>query len=336
MSWLAFDVGGANLKAADGRGWARIQSFALWRDPERLTEALVALARAAPHAERIAVTMTGELCDCFETKADGVRHIIAAVQQAAQSRKVYVYLVDGRFVSGDEACEQPLLAAASNWHALARFACRFVNGETALLIDIGSTTTDIIPLVDGQPRPTGFNDIDRLLAGELVYTGVGRTPICAVTRRLTWRKRECPVAAELFATTADAYLILGCIDEQPGTNWSADGRPLTKLHARSRLARMICADATTFSDDDAFQAAVDVRDAQLAQLQQAIIQVTAGMPRPPAELVASGAGEFLITHLGATTGRLKTVSLTEHLGPKVATSATAHALAVLASCGAVV
>ena len=91
--------------------------------------------------------------------------------------------------------------------------------------------------------PHGCNDTDRLLAGELVYTGVGRTPICAITDWLPWRDARCPVAAEVFATAADAYVILGDLPEQPTDTSTADGRPLTKEFARERLARMICADA---------------------------------------------------------------------------------------------
>jgi probable H4MPT-linked C1 transfer pathway protein len=331
MSWLAFDIGGANLKVADGLGWARVEPFALWRAPQELPAALAALLRIAPPAKRIAVTMTGELCDCFETKADGVRHIVAAVEEAARGLSVCVYLVDGRFVTVNEACSRPLLAAASNWHALARFACEYIDGATGLLIDIGSTTADIIPLVQGKPRPTGFNDTDRLLAGELIYTGVGRTPICAVTNRLMWRGRQCPVAAELFATTADAYLLLNYIREQPSANWTADGRPLTWALARSRLGRMICADTAEFSDEDAIQAAISVRDAQVNQLRQAMMQVVAKMPWRPNTVVSSGAGEFLVPKLVLESlGRVPTVSLTSRLGREVAVAATAHALAKLA------
>jgi probable H4MPT-linked C1 transfer pathway protein len=331
MSWLAFDIGGANLKAADGLGWAHVEPFALWRAPQELPSALAALLRIAPPAKRIAVTMTGELCDCFETKADGVRHIVAAVEEAARGLGVVVYLVDGRFVAVNEACERPLLAAASNWHALARFACEYVDGSAGLLVDIGSTTTDIIPLVQGQPQPTGFNDTHRLLAGELIYTGVGRTPICAVTKWLMWRGRQCPVAAELFATTADAYVILNCIDEQPSANWTADGRPLTWALARSRLGRMICADTTEFSDEDAIQAAVCIRGAQVAQLRQAMMHVAGQLPRRPNTVVSSGAGEFLVPDLVREgLGGVPIVSLTRHLGPEAAIAATAHALAKLA------
>src|SRR6187200_1099062 len=103
MAWLALDIGGANLKAADGRGWALSVPFALWRQPEKLADALAALVAAAPPFDRVAVTMTGELCDCFRTKADGVRHILAAMAEVASGRECWVYLVDGELVTLDAA-----------------------------------------------------------------------------------------------------------------------------------------------------------------------------------------------------------------------------------------
>src|SRR5262245_58122313 len=125
MKWLALDIGGANIKAADGRGFARSYSFPLWREPSRLVEQVRVALAEAPACDRLAVTMTGELADCFESKAHGVRFILDAVCTAAESRKTLVYLVDGRLVPPRATLESPRLAAASNWHVLAQFACRF-------------------------------------------------------------------------------------------------------------------------------------------------------------------------------------------------------------------
>jgi probable H4MPT-linked C1 transfer pathway protein len=331
MSWLAIDIGGANLKAADGRGWACSRPLALWREPDRLRAALAELVDAAPAAERIAITMTGELCDCFCTKADGVRQIVAAAQQAAGSRDVLFYLVDGRFVGAKQASELPHLAAASNWHALARFACRYVRHGAAVLIDIGSTTTDIVPLRDGHPCPLGWNDTDRLVAGELVYTGVGRTPVCAITRWLPWRDKQVPVAAELFATMADAYVLLDCLSERSDATWTADGRPLSKENAQARLARMICADTTVFSEADAVQAAAFVHSRQISQLRWALRHVMASRGLRANHFVISGSGEFLaasLVHDVAVSASIERLS--DRLGDPLSASATAHALAVLA------
>jgi (4-(4-[2-(gamma-L-glutamylamino)ethyl]phenoxymethyl)furan-2-yl)methanamine synthase len=332
MTWLGLDIGGANLKVADGGGWARRLPFALWREPAQLGKALSASLHGAPDANRLAVTMTGELCDCFRTKADGVAHILAAVRSVADGRETAVYLTNGRFAATDIASDQPQLAAASNWRALATFACRYTNDRPGILIDIGSTTTDIVPLIDGQPCHCGLNDTERLVAGELVYTGVGRTPICAVTTSLPWRGSACPVAAELFATTADAYVLFGDLAEDPEATWTADGRPLTAEFARERLARMVCADATSFSAEDARQAAEIIRNAQIAQLQAALSRAASGLAEPCEFVVMSGAGEFLarsVARGAIVNGNL--VSLSERLGPDVSSCAPAHAVAALAA-----
>lgn len=331
MSWLGLDIGGANLKAADGRGWARVVPFELWRNPAGLAAALDELLGIAPAADGLAITMTAELCDCFATKADGVEQILTTVHHVAAKRETRVYLVDGRLVSIAEARIQPQLAAASNWHALATYVSRFVSREAGILIDVGSTTTDIIPLVDGQPLPTGYNDTDRLVAGELVYTGVGRTPVCAIVDWLPFRGKQCPIAAELFATAADAYAVLGELPEREDFTGTADGRPLTKLLSCARLARMICADSSTFTVSDAELAAAHFRDAQHAQLKCALEKVTGKMPRPPGVCVLSGSGEFLSkSFVKETLPATPIVSLAEKVGPALSAAGPAHALVVLA------
>src|SRR5438477_527135 len=86
MNWLGLDVGGANLKLADGHGWAVSRPFLLWREPERLAAAIARLLAEATSAAGLVVTMTGELADCFATKREGVHAILEAVQAAAEVR----------------------------------------------------------------------------------------------------------------------------------------------------------------------------------------------------------------------------------------------------------
>src|SRR5262245_8539816 len=139
MNWLALDIGGANIKAADGDRYARSYFFPLWQKPSGLVEHLRLALSDSPAGDRLAITMTGELADCFESKAHGVRFILDAVCTAAESRRTLVYLVDGRLAPPQVAFEVPQLAAASNWHALARFAGRYAPRGTAQLVDVGST-----------------------------------------------------------------------------------------------------------------------------------------------------------------------------------------------------
>jgi probable H4MPT-linked C1 transfer pathway protein len=331
VTWLGLDIGGANLKASDGDRFARSQPFALWRDPARLPQELRALLAAAPAADRLAVTMTGELADCFASKAQGVRFIVDAVREAAGERAVFIYLTDGRLVSPELALRRPLLAAASNWHALARFVGRYAARGPALLLDVGSTTCDIIPLVDGIPAACGRNDTERLLAGELVYTGVERSPVCAVAAVVPYRGQQCPVAQELFATARDVYITLGQLPEDAGCRDTADGQPATRLAARRRLARMIAADVRQFSQRDALVLAAAVAEAQTRQLAAAIRQVADRLAAWPSTVILSGHGDFLaqraLLHLGQ---RRRPLSLQDQLGPQQSRCAPACALAVLA------
>jgi len=331
MSWLALDIGGANLKAANGRGWAQTVPFALWRDPPGLAAAIGSLIETAPVAERICITMTGELSDCFRTKKEGVEHILASAAKASGGRETWVYLVDGRLIGIHEAHKFSALVAASNWHALARFACRFLAGRPGLLLDVGSTTTDIVPLIAGEPRPVAFNDTGRLLAGELVYTGVIRTPVCAITDRLPWRETYCPVAAELFATAADAYVLLDKLPEEVDAGWTSDGRPLTKEFCRERLARMVSADSSVFTIDDTQRIAEAVRNAQFDRIAEGVHKVISRMPELPMVAVVSGCGEFAAAEVvRRIVPKIHLVSLADRIGLAASLAAPAHALAVLA------
>src|SRR5262245_19264921 len=169
MKWLALDIGGAKIKNADGRGYAQSYAFAMWRDSSRLAQQIRTAIFEAPPCDHLAVTMTGELADCFETKAAGIRYILQAVSSGSDNRHTRVYLSDGRLVSPQVALASPPLAAASNWHALARYAgLRHAPAGTSLVIDVGSTTCDVIPIVGGKPAASGATDTQRLIASELV------------------------------------------------------------------------------------------------------------------------------------------------------------------------
>ena len=155
---LGLDIGGANLKAAHSSGVALLQPYALWKDPGGLPAALVQLIRSLPPYDCLAVTMTGELCDCFESKRQGVSVIFHALETLAERSAIRIWSMEGRFLDLDGVCAAPLAVAAANWLALAAFAGRFASTGPSLLLDIGSTTTDIVPLCDGQPVPRGRND----------------------------------------------------------------------------------------------------------------------------------------------------------------------------------
>lgn len=330
---LGLDIGGANLKAATPDGRAVSVPFALWKHPEKLPDALAELVARFPDATDLAVTMTGELCDCFETKRQGVNAILDATEHAAAGRPVRVWGTDGAFHTVEEARAKHLTVAAANWHALATFAGRYVPTGRSQLIDIGSTTTDIIPLRDGKPIAVGLTDYDRLKNRELLYFGVRRTPLSSLNLHH-------PVMAEHFATTQDIFLVLGHLREDPSDCDTADNRPATRAFALARLARMMGADTEMLDEKQILMFALHVDSLMENDVRWHVRDVGSrrdgqGVPELDT-VVLSGAGEFLARravtkYLGTHCRSLRVVSLNEELGPQVSACAPAYAVAVLAA-----
>ena len=334
MQVLGLDIGGANIKAATETAEACSVPLEIWRSPDRLVDTLVPIMDRFSSAEILAVTMTAELADCFATKADGIDRVLRTVEVVAGKRPIRVWQTSGEFVSTQEARDESRLTAAANWHALATFVGRLTPRGSAMLIDIGSTTTDLIPLLDGLPNPTGLTDIERLQSGELVYCGVRRTPLCALTDCVPLGNANCAVAAELFATIFDVYLSLGDIPENSADCLTANGRPATIAAAHDRLARSIGGDVSEISLAETHRIAEHIAEKQLRRLCDAAEVIAARMPGSCDNVLISGSGAFLARRVVANTPRLQNATITalpELFGPRVSDAACAFAVAKLAA-----
>lgn len=334
MQVIGLDIGGANLKAADVQQHAASRPFPVWREPERLAGQLRSLIDRFAMPDLIAVTMTAELADCFSTKQEGVERILAAVEESARGVPVAVWQTGAEFVSPAEARELAIFVAAANWHALATWLGRLVPTGNSLLIDIGSTTTDIIPIDDGVPCPEGLTDCARLISGELVYTGVRRTPVCATVPSVPLRNSNCRIAAELFATMLDVHLILGNMSEDANDLDTANGRPATKADARDRLARAVCSDATELSIDEIGAIAAHIAAAQRASIVNAVNSVIDRFDAPCRQLILSGSGTFLAEQAASQIPRiaqLPAIRLQSIFTKDIAEAACAFAVANLAA-----
>ena len=241
---IGLDIGGVNTKAVwrDGDAVRTVlRPYDVVRDRRALTTVVrdvVAELDGEP-AELVALTMTAELSDAFRTKREDVGFVLDAVEAAVPGR-VLAFTTAGELVSLAEARARPLDVAAANWVASA-LAVGALHAD-ALMLDVGSTTADVIPIAAGRVAASGRNDLDRLLAGELVYTGALRTNLATIAQRVPIRGRLCPVASELFAISADVHLILGHLAPEAYTCPTPDGRAASVECARERVARLVCAD----------------------------------------------------------------------------------------------
>ena len=293
MKSVGLDIGGANIKFADSDGVAGSISFELWRHADKLSGELVQCLSQLGPCDLIGLTMTGELADCYSSKPDGVDQILTAVEDAADGTPIHVWQTGAEFVPLSVARDIPMLVSAANWHALATWLGRLVPSERSLLMDIGSTTTDLIPLETGRPVQIGMTDTERLIHHELVYTGVRRTPIAALLRETEINGEACALASELFATTADAYIVTGDMGTDETDRNTADGRPRTLECSRHRLARMACADISEIGERSIVRLAESVRATQQQLIQDACQSIAHRSDAQISNVLISGSGRFL-------------------------------------------
>jgi probable H4MPT-linked C1 transfer pathway protein len=301
---IGLDVGGANTKAAavgdDGRVRIVSEPFEVWRSPDRLAEAIASVVdRLGLDLAPVALTTTAELVDVFDSKRAGVLHVLDAVVAALPARSLRVITTSGTLIEIEQARADPLSCAAANWVATALLVARSL--PDAILVDCGGTTTDLVPIAAGELAARGRTDLERLLAGELVYTGALRTNVAAIVSQVPIGGRPCSVASELFAIAADAHLLRGNLRAASCTCSFPDGRGPEPEHVRARLARVVCADPEQLARGDLEAIADAVHDAQVAAIADALARVAA-RAGPDAPVIAVGVGAFLARAAAARCG----------------------------------
>lgn len=314
MKIAGIDIGGANLKfalldshssslatnnanssggATDHVELAEEFSFHFWTDHRELVAALTRIGEAVGDVDGVAITMTAELADCFENKRQGVHFIVDAVESAFSKTDCRFYTTTGELVDAATAKQKWASTAAANWHASAWFLFRQHQLQNGFLLDIGSTTCDIIPVQAGLPVSPNQTDLDRLRNSQLVYAGVGRTAICSLLESVRFADGEVTVARELFATVGDAMIWTNRLPPQPDSHDSADQRPLSRLACRARLCRMLCADDCDLDDEQVTQIAEQTYSALQKQIAAGLQAVVDQHPSIPKSFCLAGSGQAL-------------------------------------------
>jgi len=328
---IGWDVGGVNTKVArvvQGKVLdARAHPYEIQRDPDALVPLLRTLARevGADETDVHALTMTAELSQMFRTKREGVHAVLDAVCSAFPHSAVHVYTVDGCFVTPDEARRRTLEVAAANWAATARVVAQ--TSPEAILIDVGTTTTDIIPIVRGAVVAEGRTDPERLRSGELVYLGALRTPVEAIVHEVPLRGAMAGVSTEGFALVGDVHVWRGELETAAYTVPTPDGRPASREFARERLARVVCADTEMVSDEELAAIAEHVAARAEERIAMSVARVRSRQPQLELAVV-TGLGDFLAARAARRAG-MRVAFLADLLGRDAARSAPAAAVALL-------
>ncbi|TFG20719.1 MAG: hypothetical protein EU529_14490 [Promethearchaeota archaeon] len=264
---LGLDIGGVNTKTAlikfnnseIKESFSHIEYFPFW---EKIIDEILKMLRKVVsilekksnnkykliNVDYIAITITAELSDAFQTKREGILTILDALGDVFEIEKLLFINNEGKFIDYETAKSEYYSIAAANWASTSLFLGHFIS--QCVLIDAGSTTIDIIPILNSVPVAKGKDDISRMLNHELIYTGGLRATIPSITHVVPYKGEVIRISFERFALVSDVHRILNNISEEEYINDTADNRSKSIDDCYARLARIICMDIETITKDE--------------------------------------------------------------------------------------
>ena len=309
---LGLDIGGANTKAAliefsnskIIHSFSYIEYFPFWEKnlsqiPEMFKKIIEKLINknkiTIDNVNFTSITITAELSDAFQTKREGILTIVNALGQIFEKEKMFFINNKNKFYSFDQVKSDPISVAAANWVSTSLFLGKFV--PKCILIDAGSTTIDVIPILNSVPVARGKNDVERLMNSELIYTGGLRATIPSITHFVPYKDKMVRISFEKFALVSDVHRILKNISETEYINDTADNRSKTLNDCYARLARMICMDLESISIKELDEIAKYIYDKQIEMVSKDIREFMGNLDQQPLEYDQDSI--FVITGLSA-------------------------------------
>ncbi|RAP54122.1 MAG: hypothetical protein BZ137_03950 [Methanosphaera sp. rholeuAM130] len=245
------------------------QYLPMWEKKDELEDCLKDFKKEF-HVDAVIATTTAELSDGYKSKKEGIYDITSKVTKVFNDSTVKFVTFNG-LKDYDYVKNHPLEAAAANWIATSHLISK-INGN-CIFMDMGTTTTDIIPIKNAKETSIGHSDLERLCSGELVYTGMLRTNVATITHKIPVRNKTATVSSELFATTADVHLILKNITRNEYTCTTSDREDKSATSCKRRLSRVVCADLDMLNDEEIVNIARFVEKKQIEQITEALEKV---------------------------------------------------------------
>jgi probable H4MPT-linked C1 transfer pathway protein len=317
MKIAGFDIGGANTDVAvvdfDNNGnitgiKTDFEYFPMWLKKDELGDALLGLlGDDLEEIDAVGICMTAELVDAYKTKREGVIDIARKSKESFSVPTGFIGL--NGVLNFGEVVERPDEVAAANWIATAKIASKI--DENCIMIDTGSTTTDIIPIKNGLECAKGRSDLKRLKTGELVYSGTLRTNVAAIVDKVPLNGEFVRVSSELFAVTADVHMVLENITEEDYTCSTPDGAGKSKEDCMRRISRVICGDMNMLNPNDIEKIAAYIYQKQAQRVAEALLEVS--KRENLAKVVTTGLGMDIIGAKAAEIAGLESTGMDQLL-----------------------
>lgn len=285
----------------------------------------------------VGVCMTAELSDVFFSKDEGVIKIVESVEKIFNDAIKLLFVdIDMNLIDVNKVRKNPIKVAAANWAASAWLLKRIANNLkiNVIFIDIGSTTTTIIPIVDGEVFVRGKTDSEKLLYGELVYLGTLRTDITSFVDKIPFKGFYIGLCRERFALVGDIHLILKHIKPEDYTTETADNRGKSIEEAFARLARVICADSYSLNVYEIEEIARYVYETQIFKIFEALIQIKSWIASLNINpnlftVVVAGIGKHIAIEAAKRAEFSKIIDIDEIIGKPLAPVIPAYGVAMM-------
>ena len=340
---LGLDIGGASTKATflktqNGKMkelGTSMEYFPIWKSgKEQLPNVLEALKKSLINStalDGVGVTITAELSDAYLTKKEGINHVLDCITEVYGDVPLFVLDVEAKMLSVEEARRESLKVASANWAATGWMISQVI--KNCIVVDVGSTTTSIIPVINGKVATEGRTDLEKLQNGELVYSGSLRTNIATIINDIPIQGITARVSSELFAQSGDIHLLLDNITENEYTAETCDGRGKTRRETMARLARVVCADIDMLTEQEIVDMAQFVYDRQVEQIAGGLKQVYERIKPLIQEkimVVVTGLGRnFLARKAAEKIGFSDVIDMSELVGAEAAVVSPSVAVALM-------
>lgn len=324
---LGLDIGGANTKATfvktQEQNVVEIKSileyFPVWKNEKnQLPKLLKKLKKSLVNSKEldgVGITITAELSDAYQTKKEGISQVLESVAEVFGDVPIFVLDVEANLLSVDDALEKYLEVSSANWAATGWVVSQII--KNGIVVDVGSTTTSIIPVINGKIAAKGKTDLEKLQNGELVYSGSLRTNVAALVNAIPVKEKLTRVSSELFAQSGDVHLILGNITQKDYTAETCDGRGKNRKEASARLARVVSADTNMLTEQEILAMAQFVYGKQVQQIAEGLKQVydKTKLTKNQTKSVVTGLGRnFLAKKAAEKVGFTDIIDMSEILG----------------------
>lgn len=308
--YLGLDIGGAHIKIAvmstseSGRTW-QVDCIPVRAD--KFAASLDQILSMLVGEHLVDVTIASQTaCLLYDDIHQGTTTIMQTLARYSTRNPTLAVDVCGNLYPINNVAQAPERFVCSNVAVTASLVAKLCSN--ALVLDMGSTSTDLIPIVDGtfeELLPTA-----RLLSSAVLYLGVIRTPLQAVVSHLPYQGELLPVVGETIAAVADALVLTEdvSIDQYTMPTWDSGTKDVAGC--TRRLAKLIAMNTHNFPQQAATFMAQYVREELLHKVVAAMYKVISKNPAMQQAFYTGIGSSILATacdRLGIRSDRLEKV-----------------------------